>query len=108
MNGSRILSIVVSLSLTAFAALAIAATDSEIEAAVAQSDDYSTHKSAFIAAARSLVESQQCTTAELKDIGGFAKSPSYKNRPIYVTYCGGMMAIENRIMLDASTGRIFR
>jgi hypothetical protein len=108
MTGSKIFSILVSLSLLASAALAMAATDSEIEAAVAQSDDYSTHKSAFIAAARSLVDSQQCTPEELKDIGGFAKSPSYKNRPIYVTYCGGMMAIENRIMLDASTGRIFR
>ena len=106
MTGSKFFSILVSL--LAFAALSAAATDSEIEAAVAQSDDYSTHKSAFIAAARSLVESQQCTPEELKDIGGFAKSPSYKSRPIYFTYCGGMMAIENRIMLDASTGRIFR
>jgi hypothetical protein len=108
MTGSKVFSILVSLSLLAFAALAIAATDSEIEAVVALSDDYSTHKSAFIAAARSLVESQQCTAAELKDVGGFARSPSHKNRPIYFTHCGGMIAIANRIMLDASTGRIFR
>ncbi len=82
-------------------------TDDEIDAAISQSDDYSKYEAAFAAAARSLIKSRRCTLAEFKDMGGFVKSQSYKNQPIYFTYCGGM-TVQNRIMLDVSTGRMFK
>ena len=107
MISSRKFASLACLTIIAFTSVALAVTDSEIEPAISQSDDYLTHKSAFIAAARSLLESRRCTIAELKEMGGFVKSQSYKNQPIYFTYCGGM-TIKNRIMLDVSTGRIFK
>ena len=82
-------------------------TADEIGAAISQSDDYSAYKAEFTAAARSLIQSRRCTLSELKDMGGFVKSQSFKNQPIYFTYCGGM-TVQNRIMLDVSTGRIFK
>ena len=82
-------------------------TNDEIAAAVSQSDDYAKYEEAFATAARSLIKSGRCTLAEFKDIGGFVKSQSYKNQPVYFTYCGGM-TVQNRIMLDVSTGRIFK
>ena len=82
-------------------------TDDEISDAISQSDDYSTYKAEFAAAARSLIQSRRCTLSELKDMGGFVKSQSFKNQPIYFTYCGGM-TVQNRIMLDVSSGRIFK
>lgn len=85
----------------------IAISDTQILTAVSRSDDFARHKDAFTVAARTLVESRRCTTGELKEMGGFVKSQTHKDKPIYFTYCGGM-TVRNRIMLDASTGRIFR
>ena len=85
----------------------VAVTDTQLERAISQSDDYQTHREAFLEASRSLVESRKCTLAELKEIGGFVKSQSYKDQPVYFTYCGGSK-VSNRIMLDASSGKIFK
>lgn len=77
------------------------------EALVSQSDDFATHRAAFVAAANELIGDGRCTAADFEEMGGWVKSTSHRDEPIYFTYCGGM-TIANRIYLDASTGRIFR
>ena len=107
MTSKRKLLVFICFALATGVATAAKYTDDEIGSAISQSDDYSNYQSAFIAATRSLAESGRCTLAELKNMGGWVKSQSYKDRPVYFTYCGGM-TVKNRIMLDASTGRIFK
>jgi len=80
-------------------------TDSQIRSAVSQSDDFGQFQSEFVAAARLLLSSRRCTLAELNEMGGFVKSQTHKDRPMYFTYCGGM-TIGNRIYIDASSGEI--
>lgn len=82
-------------------------TAAEISGSIAQSDDFDKHRDAFIKAATSLVNQRRCSVAELRDMGGFVKSQNYKDQPVYFTYCDGNTAA-NRIMLDVSTGRIFK
>lgn len=77
------------------------------EALVAQSDDFATHRAAFVEAANNLIADGRCTVGDFEEMGGWVKSSNHRDEPIYFTYCGGM-TIANRIYLDASTGRIFR
>ncbi|MBJ6137036.1 hypothetical protein [Marinobacter litoralis] len=82
--------------------------DSAIAEAVSKSDDYSTYESEFIAATKNLLKSEQCSIGDFKEMGGWMKSTTtYKDEPVYFTYCGGM-TISNRIYLDASKGETFR
>ena len=82
-------------------------TDAEIHDAIKQSDDYETYRAEFAAAARTLLESRRCGKYEMTEYGGFVKSPTYKVRLVYFTYCGGSH-LDNRIYLDVSTGQIFK
>lgn len=82
-------------------------TDAEIHDAIKQSDDYETYRAEFTVAARTLLGSRQCGRYEMTEYGGFVRSPSYKDRPVYFTYCGGS-SVANRVYLDVSTGEIFR
>lgn len=76
-------------------------------ALVSGSDDYRTYKNVFAKAAADLIASGRCTPADFEEMGGWVKSTNHRTQPIYFTYCGGMR-IENRLYLDASTGRVFR
>ncbi len=82
-------------------------TDAEIQDAIKQSDDYETYRAEFTAAARTLLESRRCGRYEMTEYSGFVRSPSYKDRPVYFTYCGDSTRA-NRIYLDVSTGEIFK
>lgn len=79
---------------------------SQAERLVAQSDDFTQHREAFVRAANELIESGRCTPGDFEEQGGWMKSSNHRNEPIYFTYCGGM-TIANRIYLNAATGRIF-
>lgn len=74
---------------------------------VSGSDDYQTYKSAFVKAAKDLIDSGQCSAIDFREMGGWVKSSNQKTRPIYFTYCGGMTR-SNRIYLNAETGKTFR
>ena len=76
-------------------------------ALVAQSDDYRIYKDVFVRAASELIASGQCSRADFEEMGGWIKSINHRDRPIYFTYCGGMR-IENRLYLNAATGRVSR
>ena len=75
-------------------------------ALVSGSDDYRLHKDAFARAAAELITSGRCRRADFEEMGGWMKSTTHRNRPVYFTYCGGMH-LRNKLYLDASTGRIW-
>jgi hypothetical protein len=76
-------------------------------ALVAGSDDYRLYKEVFIKAAKSLIANGTCTEVDFTDGGGWSKSTTYRDRPVYFAYCGGM-TVSNRVYLDVSNGRTFR
>lgn len=84
-----------------------AASAASDESLVADSDDFREHRRAFTKAAAELIAKGQCSAADFKEIGGWAKSSNHRDTPVYFTYCGGM-TLENRIYLDAASGRIFQ
>jgi hypothetical protein len=79
----------------------------EVESVIRGSDDFSNYQQIFIPATAKLIENGTCNLAELKEMGGWVKSQSHKNQPVYFTYCGGM-TIGNRIYIDVSSGNVFR
>lgn len=76
------------------------------ERLVAQSDDFTQHRAAFVRSASTLISEGRCTPTDFEEQGGWLKSSNHRDQPIYFTYCGGM-TIANRIYLDAGSGRIF-
>jgi hypothetical protein len=76
-------------------------------ALVSSSDDYRIYKDVFARAASELIASGQCTRADFEEMGGWIKSENHRDQPIYFTYCGGMR-LQNRLYLDASTGKVSR
>ena len=84
-----------------------AAGASGIEELVSGSDDFSRYRTAFAEAAQSLIAQRRCTERDFRDMGGWVKSTSHRNQPVYFTYCGGA-TVANRLYLNADTGEIFR
>lgn len=79
-----------------------------IEKVVAGSDDFHIYEDAFVKAAQTLIDQGRCKESDFKEIGGWAKSgTTYRDQPVYFTYCGGM-TIPNRIYLNAESGHIFK
>lgn len=73
-------------------------------ALVKGSDDYRIYKDTFAKAAGQLVASGRCSAADFKEMGGWVKS---SQAPMYFMYCGGM-TIQNKVYLNAETGKIGR
>ena len=84
-----------------------AETASAAERLVAQSDDFTEHRVAFVKAANELIESGRCSASDFEEQGGWMKSSNHRDEPIYFMYCGGM-TLDNRIYLNARDGRIFQ
>ena len=83
------------------------AIDERWDRLISKSDNYRRFQLEFIAAAKTLVLGGRCTENDFKENGGWAKSSSQGNKPIYFMYCGGF-TLANRIYLDANSGRIFK
>ena len=84
-----------------------AADASGIEELVSGSDDFARYRTAFAEAAQSLIAQRRCTESDFREMGGWVKSSSHRNQPVYFTYCGGA-TVANRLYLNADTGEIFR
>ena len=84
-----------------------AKTASAAERLVAQSDDFTEHRAAFVKAANELISNGRCTEGDFEEQGGWVKSSNHRDEPVYFTYCGEM-TIANRIYLNAQTGKIYQ
>lgn len=81
---------------------------SGLRKAIASSDDFHQFGDTFTKVTNELVRNGKCSTEDFVENGGWVKSTtSYKDKPVYFTYCGGL-TVANRLYLDASTGLIFR
>jgi hypothetical protein len=78
-----------------------------LEKALKSSDNYLRYKKSFIKASENLIKEKTCTVNDFKEMGGWMRSPDYSPKPIFFTYCGGMIK-ENRIYLNVKTGEIFK
>lgn len=78
----------------------------EIGRLIADSADIDKHRAAFVAATTELLGSKRCSAADFRAQGGWMKSAmKHANEPVYFIFCGGAME-ENRIYLNAETGKI--
>jgi hypothetical protein len=71
-------------------------------ALVGGSDDFRIYKDAFVRATDALLASGRCTRAHFSEMGGWVKSSSYMDQPVYFTYCGSY----RKIYLNADSGKI--
>lgn len=69
---------------------------------VAGSDDYKTYKDVFAKTATDLIAERRCSAKDFKDNGGWIKSMTHKDKPVYFTYCDGY----TKVYLDAATGKV--
>ena len=76
-------------------------------ALVKSSDDYRKYKDIFAQSAKALIGDGTCSASDFQEMGGWMKSITHRNKPIYFTYCGGM-TLQNKVYLDASSGQTFR
>jgi hypothetical protein len=67
------------------------------------SDDYRTYKDSFVKAAQNLINHDKCTRDDFILMGGWLKSISQKNKPIYFTICGDV-----QYRLNAQTGETWK
>ena len=75
-------------------------------ALVSGSDDFRKYKYVFAKAAAELIASGRCTEQDFKNMGGWLKSTTHWDSPVYFTYCGEMH-VQNRLYLNAATGDVF-
>ncbi len=75
---------------------------SQLEKAIEYSDDFSTHRVAFIQMANELINTGRCTLKDFIRNGGWYLSVTHKPKKVYFTYCG-KTHISNRIYLDPHT-----
>ena len=77
------------------------------EALIAGSDDFARYRTQFAESAQSLIDQRRCTEGDFRENGGWVKSSTHRNEPIYFMYCGGFTTA-NRLYLNAETGEVFR
>ncbi|MES2663292.1 MAG: SH3 domain-containing protein [Pseudomonadota bacterium] len=71
------------------------------------SDDYTYYEKVFNAVSLELIRKEECSEEDFHRTGGWLKSMSQKNEPIYFAYCGGWKP-GNRVYLNVDTGKIFK
>lgn len=83
-----------------------AATATDSEALIAQSDDFKRYRKAFVEVTNRLIADGRCTADDFREMGGWIKSVNQnRNEPVYFTYCGGMTAA-NKVYINAETKRV--
>lgn len=80
---------------------------SPLEQALSHSDDYRQYKEQFLASSKKLIKQGKCTVRDFVENGGWIRSTSKKLKPVYFMYCGGFR-IQNRLYLNAATGKVFK
>ncbi|MEX3009234.1 hypothetical protein [Hoeflea sp. TYP-13] len=76
--------------------------DKDYEELVAWSDDLERYGTSFAGAARWLIEARICSESDLRENGGWVKSQTHRDMPIYFSYCGGS-TLPYRVYFNAET-----
>lgn len=75
-------------------------TNSELEKAIANSDDFHLYKDKFTKHSQVLINKGKCSLRDFQEMGGWLKSTS-RGPNSYFTYCGGL-SIQHKIYIDLS------
>ena len=75
-------------------------TNTELEKAIANSDDFHLYKDKFVSHSQALINKGKCSIADFKEMGGWLKSTS-GGKSSYFTYCGGF-SLQNKVYIDIS------
>ncbi|MBN6064638.1 hypothetical protein [Aggregatibacter actinomycetemcomitans] len=75
-------------------------TNTELEKAISNSDDFYLYKDKFVSHSQALIDKKRCTIADFKEMGGWLKSTS-RGANSYFTYCGGL-SIQHKVYIDIS------
>ena len=81
-------------------------SEPQIELMIQSSDDYAKHRSRFMEATEKLLRSGRCEPHDFSETGGWVKSATHKNQPVYFTFCGGV-SLQHRVYLNVESGNIF-
>jgi len=71
------------------------------------SDDFDKHRDIFLKTTLKLIADGKCSRADFKKYQWWKSTTTYKNRPVYFTYCGAAH-VDNRIYLNVSNGKVFK
>jgi len=74
---------------------------------VKDADDFDKYKDIFLNTSNKLIKQGKCTEKDLRNWSWWKSTTTYKNQPIYFTYCGGAHT-DYRIYLNAKTGKVFK
>ncbi|QQX81104.1 SH3 domain-containing protein [Shewanella sp. KX20019] len=80
-------------------------SNTKLEKAIKNSDNYSLYRNNFIKLSDKLIKQGKCNLADYTEMGGWVRSTTHKPKPIYFTYCGGFSK-SNKVYINAKTGRI--
>ncbi len=83
------------------------ATDAQIIAAIKGSDDLEQHQTALVAASRAFM-AKGGTLADLREMGGWVRSQTYKPRGVYFTYKRPGTNVRDRWYYDVDRGQLFQ
>lgn len=70
------------------------------------SDDFLQYEDTFIRATQKLISSGQCKVEDFELLGGWVRSVTYEDRPVYFVYCGGTDR-QNKVYLNVETEDLF-
>lgn len=74
---------------------------------VKDSDDFDRHRDIFLKTSLKLISDGRCSRADFKKYQWWKSTTTYKNKPVYFTYCGAAH-VDNRIYLNVSNGKVFK
>lgn len=78
-----------------------------LDSYVAKSDDYLLYRDVFRRQTEQLLQEKRCTPEDFEQLGGWVRSVTYAEQPIYFVYCGGLNQID-KIYLNVESGEVFQ
>ncbi len=73
---------------------------------IESSDDFLLHQEKFLSTTDTLLKEGSCSPKDFEELGGWVRSLTFGEQPVYFIYCGGLSQT-NKIYLNVQTGKIF-
>ncbi|EGQ9965479.1 hypothetical protein VCSRO209_1614 [Vibrio cholerae] len=73
---------------------------------IESSDDFLLHQEKFLTTTDTLLKEGNCSPKDFEELGGWVRSVTFGEQPVYFIYCGGLSQA-HKIYLNVQTGQIF-
>jgi hypothetical protein len=70
-------------------------------------DDFEQNEERFIDLTMQVIATEDCSQEDIQILGGWIRSLTYSEEPVYYTYCGGIEP-QNKLYLNLASGEWFR